>query len=324
MGIIFVLCSVTVAAAAISYLVWRWWRALAEVRRGLEALGSREKARQVLITARGPVGKLVRAFNTAATEIQTRTAGLDQDRQQLLVVLGAMTEAVIAVDPRRRLLFANASANRLFGLDSKSVGRLVPELIRSPRVQDAFDETLRLTIPAAFEGEVTLPGRDSGQRANNRLLSVRGNPLPGRPSTGAVLVFHDVTELRRLERMRQDFVANASHELKTPLASIKAYTETLLDWALHDDSVNNRFLDSLVKAEIENFGSHFQDGPYGDGSIGDEKARWAEFKAFRSQFACKKCSRTKFQRPFTFKKPVCAHDGCEAQFEFAAAPAGAA
>lgn len=88
--------------------------------------------------------------------------------------------------------------------------------------------------------------------------------------------------------------------------------------------VNNRFLDSLVKGEIENFGSHFQDGLYGGGSIGDEKARWEEFKAFRSQFACKKCSRKKFQRPFTLKKPVCAHDGCEAQFEFAVAPAGVA
>lgn len=86
--------------------------------------------------------------------------------------------------------------------------------------------------------------------------------------------------------------------------------------------VNNRFLDSLVKGVIENFGSHFQDGPYGDGSIGDEKARWEEFKTFRGQFACKKCSRTKFQRPFTLKKPVCAHDSCEAQFEFAAAAAG--
>lgn len=85
--------------------------------------------------------------------------------------------------------------------------------------------------------------------------------------------------------------------------------------------VNNRFLDSLVKGEIENFGSHFQDGPYGDGSMGDEKARWEEFKSFRSQFACKRCSRTKFQRPFTLKKPVCAHEGCEAQFEFAAVPA---
>lgn len=85
--------------------------------------------------------------------------------------------------------------------------------------------------------------------------------------------------------------------------------------------VNNRFLDSLLKGEIENFGSHFQDGPYGDGSLGDEKTRWEEFKTFRSQFACKKCGRMKFQRPFTLKKPVCAHDGCEAQFEFAAAPA---
>lgn len=81
--------------------------------------------------------------------------------------------------------------------------------------------------------------------------------------------------------------------------------------------VNNRFLASLAKGEIENFGSHFQDGPYGDGSIGDEKARWEEFKAFRGQFACKKCNRTKFQRPFTLKRPVCAHGGCEAQFEFA-------
>jgi two-component system phosphate regulon sensor histidine kinase PhoR len=71
--------------------------------------------------------------------------------------------------------------------------------------------------------------------------------LPGEPSAGAVLVFHDVTELRRLERMRQDFVANVSHELKTPLASIKAYTETLLDWALHDENVNVRFLQQIAE-----------------------------------------------------------------------------
>ena len=85
--------------------------------------------------------------------------------------------------------------------------------------------------------------------------------------------------------------------------------------------VNNRFLASLATGTIENFGSHFQDVPYGDGSIGDEKARWDEFKTFRSQFACKKCGRTKFQRPLTLKKPVCAHGGCETQFEFAVAGA---
>jgi len=79
--------------------------------------------------------------------------------------------------------------------------------------------------------------------------------------------------------------------------------------------VNNRFLTSLQKGEIENFGSHFQDGLYGDGSIGDEKARWEEFKTFRNCFVCKKCNRTRFKRPYNLKKPVCACGNCEAQLE---------
>ncbi len=84
--------------------------------------------------------------------------------------------------------------------------------------------------------------------------------------------------------------------------------------------VNNRFLTSLVTGTIENFGSHFQDAVYGDRSTGDEKTRWDEFKTFRSQFACNKCKRTKFQRPVPLTKPICAHDGCEAKFEFTATP----
>lgn len=87
--------------------------------------------------------------------------------------------------------------------------------------------------------------------------------------------------------------------------------------------VNNRFITSLIKGDIENFGSHFQDAPYGDGSIGDEQTRWDEFKAFRQQFVCV-CGRTKYQRPFGLKKPVCAHDKCETQFAFRAPGAAAA
>lgn len=79
--------------------------------------------------------------------------------------------------------------------------------------------------------------------------------------------------------------------------------------------LNNRFIASLVKGDIENFGSHFQDAPYALGSIGDEKTRWDEFRAFRRQFECV-CGRTKYQRPFGLSKPVCAHDKCETQFEF--------
>lgn len=86
--------------------------------------------------------------------------------------------------------------------------------------------------------------------------------------------------------------------------------------------VNNRFITSLIKGDIENFGSHFQDAPYGDGSIGDEQTRWDEFKAFRQQFECV-CGRSKYQRPFGLNKPVCAHDKCETQFAFKPPVAGA-
>jgi predicted ATPase len=77
--------------------------------------------------------------------------------------------------------------------------------------------------------------------------------------------------------------------------------------------VNNRFIASLIKGDIENFGSHFQEAPYGDGSIGDEQTRWDEFKAFRAQFECV-CGRTKYKRPIGLKNPVCAHEKCETQF----------
>ncbi len=80
--------------------------------------------------------------------------------------------------------------------------------------------------------------------------------------------------------------------------------------------VNNRFLGSLQNGVIENFGSHFQDGPYGDGSKGDEQARWDEFKTFRSYFVCPKCHRTRFKRPLGMAKAVCAHESCETPFEF--------
>ncbi|WP_240911501.1 sensor histidine kinase [Paludisphaera soli] len=235
---------VLIAAVAAVATALRRARAADEVARGLGRLSEGRRARQVLTVPAGRLGAMVAAFNAAAPELYERTRRLEADRQQLRVVLGAMAEAVLAVDPRRRLLFANASADALFGLDASSVGRLMPELIRSPQVQDAVEATFRLNYPEAYLSEFALPGRD-GLRPAPRILAVRGSPLPGDPTAGAVLVFHDVTDLRRLERMRQDFVANASHELKTPLASIKAYAETLLDWALEDPSVNRRFLERI-------------------------------------------------------------------------------
>ena len=80
--------------------------------------------------------------------------------------------------------------------------------------------------------------------------------------------------------------------------------------------VNNSFLTSIQRGEVENFGSHFQDGMYGDGSIGDEKARRDEFKYFRECFSCSKCGRKRFKRPQGMTGAVCRNNSCEEPFEF--------
>ncbi len=228
------------AAGAVALVLGRWLAVVNAVTRRLDDLEAGRRLRPVRARVPGPLGRLARRFNEVAATVEGRLAKLERDGQQLRVVLGGMAEAVIAIDARRRLLFANASADALFGLNARSVGRFLPELIRSTQIQEAVEAALGGS--GEYSGEVSLASREPFPKPQAKTLAVHGTTLPGSAPAGAVLVFHDVTDLRRLERMRQDFVANVSHELKTPLASIKAYTETLLDWALHDEEVNVRFL----------------------------------------------------------------------------------
>jgi two-component system, OmpR family, phosphate regulon sensor histidine kinase PhoR len=267
------LLGVVVVTAAIR-LTRRRRRAMIELQRGFTAIASARTPRPVTTFVGGRIGGLARGFNELVPLLDVRLARLEEDRQLLAAVLEGMNEGVIAVDARRRLLFANDAASKLFALGQGSVGRMVAELVRSPRVQEAVDATLVGSGPHRVE--IVVADIDARGVGGQLSLAVQGTALPGSPPPGAVLVFHDVTDLRRLERMRQDFVANASHELKTPLAAIKAYTETLLDGALHDDAVNTRFLgqideqvdrlnqliqDLLSLARIEAGGSAFHHAP---------------------------------------------------------------
>lgn len=181
-----------------------------------------------------------------------RSEHADTIRQlrQMRIVLDSMTEGVLAIDDRMRLILANPAAVPLLGVEQEGLGRLLPELIRHSSILEyAHDAVERCR---SHEVEVPLNLRDAIGRLGVRILEVRITPIrprgetvavvgPGR-AAGAVLVVQDVTELRRLERLRQDFVTNASHELKTPLASIKLYAESLLDWALEDPDHNRAFV----------------------------------------------------------------------------------
>lgn len=170
--------------------------------------------------------------------LRTRFAELQAHRNQLRTVLDSMAEGVIAVDSGQRVFLLNDAACRLFRLQHVSaVGRPLWELVRSPQLQRWVTEALEASEPVGGEMELLAPV--------SRILSVRAAGLPGDVAGGAIIVASDISQLRRLELVRQEFVANASHELKTPLASIKACVETLLDGAIDDVEVRERFLQTV-------------------------------------------------------------------------------
>jgi two-component system phosphate regulon sensor histidine kinase PhoR len=142
---------------------------------------------------------------------------------------------VIAVDRDERILLANEASRVLLECTRRDVvARPLLEVTRSRPIHEAVATALRTEQPLQGEFETSA--------ATRRTLAMQVTCLPGQPCPGVVIVLHDVSELRRLENLRREFVANVSHELKTPLASIKAYAETLRLGAIHDDEHNVVFV----------------------------------------------------------------------------------
>ena len=192
---------------------------------------------------RRQIEDLAASLDRTQSYLKSRVTDLESSRNQLRTVLDSMVEGVIALDSDQRVLLVNEAGRRLFPMQEHSaVGRPVWELVRSPQLAQWVAQALSQSEPVGGELELKAPVA--------RILSVRVAGLPGPTAAGAVVVASDISQLRRLEQVRQEFVANASHELKTPLASIKACVETLLDGALEDVDIRVRFL-QMVNEQTE-------------------------------------------------------------------------
>ncbi|MBI5572533.1 MAG: PAS domain-containing protein [Desulfomonile tiedjei] len=187
-------------------------------------------------------GALAEAMNRMAERFHVRLAAVTSQRDELEAVLRGMVEAVLVVDEHETIVRLNRSAETLFRVDAKAVrGRRLLEAIRNNDLRRFIRKVLDSETP--IEESLTLPGEPE------LLLQAKGSFMKdgsGRP-TGAVVVLNDMTRLRALEKIRKDFVANVSHELKTPVTSIKGFLETLNEGAIEDPENARRFLDIVIK-----------------------------------------------------------------------------
>jgi two-component system phosphate regulon sensor histidine kinase PhoR len=187
------------------------------------------------------LAQLASAVHTLREQLVERGLTIGRQDTEQEAVLDSMIEGVLAIDARQRVVGINRAAADLLGLDLDAVvGRPMQDLIRNPDLRRFALRAIDCREPV--EDDIVLPG------PRDRTIRVRGTALRDVSGEGgAVIVLNDVTDLKRLETVRRDFVANVSHELKTPVASIKGFVETLLDGAADDPEDCRRFLGIIAR-----------------------------------------------------------------------------
>jgi two-component system, OmpR family, phosphate regulon sensor histidine kinase PhoR len=197
---------------------------------------------------------LSRAISEVSAQSRERIEEITGEKDHYQAIFGGMTEGVLLVDERGRILLVNEALQKLIPIPSNIDGKTTLEVIRSVAFEEAIQEALRKGTNRSFE--ITLPSSGEKTFEVNVVAIPSAARLGEQPPTeirGAIAAFHDITRLKNLERIRQDFVANVSHELRTPLTTIKGYVETLLEGAWREEvalqflQIIQRHTDRLTK-----------------------------------------------------------------------------
>jgi len=224
--------------AAGLFLTHRLTRRLSVMADAARAIAEGKHPEALPTRPRDETGALARALQRMHEQLEERHAALVQERNELAGILASMREGVVAVDRDLRVVQMNRVAGALLHVDvGGAVGTHVVDTVRVAEVCEILETVIRENERHTREVHLV------EQRAT-RILELYATPLLGSADgpAGAVLVLHDVTELRRLEAVRRDFVANVSHELKTPLAAMQGLIETVLEDEDMDAGTQQEFL----------------------------------------------------------------------------------
>ncbi|MBN2420365.1 MAG: PAS domain S-box protein [Deltaproteobacteria bacterium] len=190
------------------------------------------------------IGNLHNAMKEMVNDLEERIATITSQRNEIEVILASMDEGIIAIDNRENIINLNRAAEEIFGTSNREAqGRSVQEAVRNRSFHDFIADVISGSDPV--EKEITLFPGDEKYVSGHGTKMVDGD---GR-QIGALIVLNDITRVKKLENIRRDFVANVSHEIKTPITAIKGFVETLREGDVSNEEDRRRFL-SIISNHV--------------------------------------------------------------------------
>jgi two-component system, OmpR family, phosphate regulon sensor histidine kinase PhoR len=207
---------------------------------------------KVTTHSRGEIALLADAINKTITTLQQNISEQKRQNSQIQTILNSMVEGVMAIDLERKIISINPAITRIFDISKQNAeGKFFLEVIRNNDMFDVINSVLEKREFISKELTLLWPTQLHFQLSASPLIE--NNIIQG-----CVVVIYDITEIRRLETVRSEFVANVSHELKTPLTSIKGFVETLLEGALEDKQNCRHFL-KIIQGHTERLNNLIND-----------------------------------------------------------------
>ncbi len=207
--------------------------------------------REVHGNSKDELGGLSKAIGEMGIQLKNTIEEISREKDYLQTILKGMMEGVLVVDEKKHIKMMNEALRSLLPVSSDVADKTPLEIIRNAALESAIEKVLQGGKSEAFEMEAPAAG---GKTLEVNVVAISSASKDSHGTVlGAIAVFHDITRLKRLEKIRQDFVANVSHELRTPLTTIKGYVETLLEGDLKEEvasqfiQVIKRHTDRLAK-----------------------------------------------------------------------------
>jgi two-component system phosphate regulon sensor histidine kinase PhoR len=245
---------IALIAAGISLLISRRIsRPIEEMKKGADHFADGNLTHRLAAPDSEELAGLAEALNQMAAQLDRRIKTIVSQHNELETVLASMLEGVIAVDNEERIINMNAAAAEFFDRDpEKCQGRDLQEVVRNSALQQFVRQAVSSKVPNEDDIGLYHNGERTLHLQSSPLLDANKDPI------GSLVVFNDVTQLRRLEYMRRDFVANVSHEIKTPLTAIKGFVETLQQGSIDNPEETGRFL-GIIQRNVDRLASIVED-----------------------------------------------------------------